>query len=332
MKKLIILLLLILANPAVAETTFKIATVAPAGTAWMKEMRSADKNIRQRTDNRVKLKFYPGGVMGSPETVLKKIRIGQLHGAALTSGDVSSINKNAQLYNLPFLFKNYDEVTHVRKELDKELRKLFNGTGLTVAGIASGGFAYFMSSEPILELSDIQKRKTWIPEGDSLSAVTYETMNVSPISLSIADTFTGLQTGMIDTVPTTFMGAVAFQWHTKLNYVTNIPTVYVNGMMMLSEKRLNKLSDADRAVVLEEMNASFNRLDKQNELDEANAAEALKSQGLKFIKPNAEQMKQWQRITDESRNTLIRDYGLSKPLINKLQTALSEYRSSVAQK
>lgn len=318
--------LLLSSSAALAATTFKIATIAPNGTTWMKAMHAANERIQEGTEGRVALKFYPGGVMGSAETVLKKMRVGQLHGAALTSGDLGKVVKDAQLYNLPFLFNAYDEVRYVRERMDDDLKKSFDGSGLTIASISSGGFAYFMSAEPVLELKDIQARKTWIPEGDDFSAVTYDNMGITPIPLGIADTFTGLQTGLIDTVPTTFMGAVAFQWYTKLKYVTDVPSVYVSGMMALSDRQLKKLSDADRQVLMNELNTSFAELDKQNEIDEAKAAKALKNQGLEFLQPNAEQMQQWTDVATRSREQLIQSYGLSAELTNKMLGLLADYR------
>ncbi len=67
---------------ATPAATLKIATVVPEGSAWMKEMRDAASEIEQRTEGRVKLKFYPGGVMGTEKAVLRKIRVGQLQGGA----------------------------------------------------------------------------------------------------------------------------------------------------------------------------------------------------------------------------------------------------------
>ncbi|MDA9905449.1 TRAP transporter substrate-binding protein DctP, partial [Pseudomonadales bacterium] len=94
--------------------TFKIATLSPEGTGWMKALRGAAKNIGERTDGSVKFKIYPGGVMGDDKAVLRKMRIGQLHGAALTSGGVMQPYPDIALYNLPLIFRNYAEADYVR--------------------------------------------------------------------------------------------------------------------------------------------------------------------------------------------------------------------------
>ena len=55
--------------------TLKIATLSPEGSSWMQKFRASAKEIKARTDSRVKIKYYPGGVMGDDAAVLKKIRI-----------------------------------------------------------------------------------------------------------------------------------------------------------------------------------------------------------------------------------------------------------------
>ncbi len=81
---------------SVDAATLKLATLAPAGTTWMKEMKVGAGLIKQRTEGRVKLKFYPGGVMGNDQSVHRKIRIGQLHGGAFTPGGLAKVDSSIQ--------------------------------------------------------------------------------------------------------------------------------------------------------------------------------------------------------------------------------------------
>ena len=72
---------LMVAPTLAAQTTrLKIATMVPDGSFWMKEFEAAADEIDRRTGGRVNLRFYPGGTMGSDTAVLRKMRIGQLHG------------------------------------------------------------------------------------------------------------------------------------------------------------------------------------------------------------------------------------------------------------
>src|SRR5215813_11881719 len=129
------------ALPATAATTIKIATIAPDGTAWMKEMRTTGEGIKKGTEDRVELKFYPGGVMGDNATVLRKIKIGQLQASAFTGGEASLITKDAEIYTVPFLFRSQDEVDKVRAKVDPFIKESVRKTGFELIGLSGGGFA-----------------------------------------------------------------------------------------------------------------------------------------------------------------------------------------------
>ena len=75
--------MMIFSTSSAFSMTLKIATLAPAGTNWMNEMKKGANEIKRKTSGRVKLKFYSGGVMGNDKSVHRKIKIGQLHGGAL---------------------------------------------------------------------------------------------------------------------------------------------------------------------------------------------------------------------------------------------------------
>jgi len=117
------LILLGLISTAGAQT-IKLATIVPEGSGWMKSMRAGAAEIKERTEGRVKFKFYGGGVQGNDKQVLRKMRIGQLHGGAFSSNGLIDVQKDSQLYALPMLFNNLEEVQFVRARMDDKLRGL----------------------------------------------------------------------------------------------------------------------------------------------------------------------------------------------------------------
>ena len=205
--------------------TFKIATIAPAGTTWMKEMKKGARSIDEKTDGRVKLKFYPGGVMGNDQSVHRKIMVGQLHGGAFASGGLAHLNPGINALSLPMIFNSFDEVDYVRSKIDTRLKQDMEKGGFVLLGIAEGGFAKIMSKHSLTDLEAIRSSKVWIPEGDTMTLEAYKTLGISPISLPVSDVFTGLQTGLIETVTITSTAAIAFQWHSSTAYVTDTPLI-----------------------------------------------------------------------------------------------------------
>src|SRR5210317_243638 len=84
LRMVVTLALLAIVSVANAQT-IKLATLAPEGSGWMTAMRAGAAEIKERTEGRVIFKFYGGGVQGNDNQVLRKMRIGQLHGGAFTS-------------------------------------------------------------------------------------------------------------------------------------------------------------------------------------------------------------------------------------------------------
>ncbi|MDX1571671.1 MAG: TRAP transporter substrate-binding protein DctP [Xanthomonadales bacterium] len=315
---------------AIAQTTLKLATVAPDGTTWMREMRSAAEMVETATEGRVRIKFYPGGVMGNAPTVLRKMRIGQLHGGAFTSGELAGLYPDFFVYGIPFLFHGRDEVRFVRAELDDRLREGLKARGLTMLGIAGGGFAYLMSDSEITSGEDLINAKVWVPEGDEVSALSLELAGVSPIPLPLSDVYTGLQTGLIDTVVNTPAGAIAFQWHTKVDYLTDVPVAYVVGVLAVDNKAIDRLSESDRRMLIDIMSSALERLEEINEADNIEAKAVLSKEGITAVEPAADEMEFWHELAGKTVTELEQSGRLEFELLDDIQELLRTYRARAA--
>ncbi|NOQ90888.1 MAG: C4-dicarboxylate ABC transporter [Gammaproteobacteria bacterium] len=316
-KKFVLVLtisLLSFASPVAFAKTIKIATLSPAGTFWMKQMREGAKIIKEKTQGRVKFKFYPGGVMGNDENVLRKIRIGQLHGGAVTIGSLAQSTPDSTIYGLPYLFHSLDEAAEVRKTTDPMLSGEMEKNGFVSFGYAQGGFSYLMSNEPIRSLDDLRKRKSWIPENSEVGLAVYRYVGVSPIALPLSDVLTGLQTGLIDTVVTSPIGALALQWHTHIKYVTDQPINYLVATMIVDAKVFKKISKVDQLVVREVMGEVYRKIDAQNKIDNVAARQALINQGIEFIKLSDAEKAEWEKIDDFVIAEMIKKYSYNKKL------------------
>jgi TRAP-type C4-dicarboxylate transport system substrate-binding protein len=319
----------LLAVPAsAAARTLKIATVVPEGSAWMKEMRKVGKEIEQKTQKRVRFKFYPGGIMGNDKTVLRKIRAGQLQGGAFSSGALGDVYPDIELYGLPLMFRNYDEVDYVRERMDEQLIAGLERAGFVALAITDGGFAYLMSQRPMRQVSDLSGAKVWTQEGDVMSEIALEIAGVSPVQLSLADVYTALQTRLIDTVGAPAMGAIALQWHTKVKYLTEVPLTYVTGAFVIDAKVFARLKPEDQRVIREVVSEAAQRLDAGSREGEQSALRALREQGIQFVNAaTPAEEERWHDITREALVRLRKRQIYSDATIDEIERLLEQYRS-----
>lgn len=307
-------------------TQLKIATVAPEGSGWMQSMRLAAGEIKSKTNGRVEIKFYAGGVMGNDKKVLRKIRIGQLQGGVFTANGLSERYRDILIYGLPLVFRTQEEADYVRERMDPLLTQGLDDSGFVSFGFAGGGFAKLMGNEPIGHLDDLRGRKVWVPEGDTVSYEAMVALNLAPVVLPITDVLMGLQTGLLEYIATPPVGAVILQWFTKVKYVSNLPLVYTLATMVIDKRAFSSISDADQATVREILTAVYDDFESQNKEDNLQAEEALAANGLKFIDLQPEIIASWREAARQANEKMAEKGLFSKDLLNALLSYVEEYR------
>ncbi len=307
--------------------TFKIATLSPDGSVWMEKMREGASEIETKTSKRVSFKFYPGGVMGDDASVLKKMHFNQLNGAAITSGGLSSLYPDIQLYNLVLKFNSLAEVDYIRQKMDAKIVAGLNQKGMTSLGFAELGLSYLMSTNPIRTLADMKGQKAWSPDNNKLVFNAQKALGVSPIPLAMGDVLMGLQTGMINVVAGSPVGALALQWQTKIKYVNKLPMSYVFGVFAVNKKDFDKLSKEDQSVVLQTMAKVLGEINQRSRDDNQKASDALKAQGIEFIEPTPEAATELKALLKDSDMELVKSGGLSAVLVKELNQHLADFRA-----
>ncbi len=317
-------ILLVLPLPGQAAT-YKVATVSPDGLAWMRTLRAGVKEISNRTEERVRFKIYPGGVQGDDETVLRKMRIGQLHGGAIAAGSLTRFYPDLQIYNLPLQFRSYEEVDYIRAEMDQMIADGLERAGIVTFAFTETGFAYLLTRTPVTSVEDLGELKAWIPDNDLIAAELIKSFDVSPIPLNITDVLAGLQTGLINAVVVPPSVALALQWHNHVKYMTNLPLLYIYSMLAMDARAYGRIPENDRLIVREVMDRVFTEVGEETRVDNAKALKALETIGIQTIEP--EGIEQWQRVADDSVERLIGSGEITPGGVRLYLDNLKKYRA-----
>jgi len=331
MKKLFLTILVLatgltLGLPLQAET-LKIATLTPEGSQWMKDMRAGAKEIKERTEGRVQIKYYGGGVMGNDQKVLSRIRLRSLQGGAFTPSALASQYPDLSLYSLPMVFDSEEEAAYARSRLDSKLRAGLEEAGFINFGFAAGGFAVLMSTTPITKFDDLKGKKVWIPEGDEISRKSMKALSLSPVTLPMTDVLTGLQTGLIDIVGMSPIGALVLQWHTKVKYMSDLPLLYTFGFTAVDKRAFGKLSANDQAIVREVMEGMYRKFDEMNLVDNSAARDAMLKTGIETISFELADYEKMREVLEVSTAKLGEQGVFSKELYEEMLKYVEEYRS-----
>jgi TRAP-type transport system periplasmic protein len=305
----------------------KIATLVPNQSQWMHDMRAAGKVIEERTEGRVRLKFYGGGTQGTEEKILRKIKIGQLQGGTFSPTDFMDQYSAINIYGLPFVFRSWDEIRYVREKMDPVLAAGFEDLNFVTFGFV-GSFSIVLSNESISNHADMKGKKVWLPPGDTISYEAMKRLQLSPVALPVTDVLTGLQTGLLDIAAIPPEVAVALQWHTRVKYFTNMPVAFAMSFLAISKRTFERLSAPDQDVVREVLIGVYRKIDLNARDESKHAMEALVNIGIKKVEPEDGQFAELQQTMSDVNSSMAREGILPLALFDEMRAHLEYYRNS----
>jgi TRAP-type C4-dicarboxylate transport system substrate-binding protein len=313
------------ANSSAKTLVIKLATLAPEGSSWIEAFNSIDKEVREKTGKQVRFKFYSGGVLGDEKDMLRKMHIGQIHGAALTSAGLSAIFNETDVFQIPFLFQSHDEVDHVLTEMDAFFRKGFDKNDYVLLGWSEGGFVHLMSTTPVATLDDLRKVKVWTWADSPMTKVIFDEANVSAIPLSVPDVLVGLQTGLVDVVYAPPSGAISLQWFTKTKYLTDVNLIYLIGGIVMKKKLFNKMSPAHQNILMDVCRRQMARLKTIIRKENQEAVQVMVKHGVKIITPSPAEVTEYKIVAEKAMRRL-EDKRFSKKVKDEVTAKLEAYR------
>jgi TRAP-type C4-dicarboxylate transport system substrate-binding protein len=250
------------AEPARADTELRLATLAPSGSPWMEVLGKAQAEIKDKTGGRVTLKYYEGGQQGDERDFVRKIGLGQLDGAAITSIGLAMIDESIRVLELPMLFASAEEVDYVADKMWPYFQKKFEKKGYKLNDRGEVGWIYFMSKAKVESLGDLKGQKLWMWGDDQLVGAMFKKLGLNGVPLGVPEVDAGLTSGKINACYGSPVAAVALQWYSKVKYMTSMPMSFAVGATVVSIKSLEKLSAEDKKAIETIGKASAKKLRK----------------------------------------------------------------------
>jgi TRAP-type transport system periplasmic protein len=286
-----------LTSSARAQETLKIATLAPEGSIWMILLHEWGKNIEDHTGGKVRVKFFAGGVAGDERDAVRKMRLGQINGAVVTSIGLGLINSEVRVLELPMLIASYDELDFVRNKLDGDIRKKFEEKGYVLLGWGDVGPVHMFSNIPIKSKADLAQTKMWAWVDDALVRELLHQLGITGVPLGVPDVLPSLQTGLINACYGSPYSTLALQWYSKVKFMTSLHITIGQGATVLAKKEWDKLTPDLQKIVMDDSKTLQDKLLKQLRAENEKAITQMKSVGLQVVESPKEMIKQF---TDEA--------------------------------
>ena len=319
----------LIANSVAAQPNhlLKIATLAPEGSSWAKVLRTIDADVRRETNGNVGFKIYPGGVQGDEKVVLRKMRIGQLHGGNFGGQGVSQTLPDVLALQMPFLFDSYAEVDYVLEKMDVFYRQGYEERGYVFLGWADIGFVHILSQEPVATVEDMRAQKVWQLPDEPLTSVLFRLAGVTSVPLNIPDVLLGLQTNLIDVVYASPSATIVLQWFTRAKYVTQLPINYTLGALLIDKRAFAKIPAADREHIHRIARQHMAALNQRNRRENDEAMTVLQANGLSLVEVNPKDVETFEGLVASAEAELV-GRSFSREAHEQIAQHLQEFRQT----
>jgi len=274
----------------------KLATLVPDGTSWHKLLIEMGQEWQQVTGGDVVLRIYPDGIVGDERDMIRKIRIGQIHAAAVTIEGLTEISQDMNAFYIPLLINSLEDLEKIRGELYPQLTSELEKGGFILLSWADVGWAYWFTRKPIYTPSDLKELRLFTWAGDYRFAELYKQAGFHPVPLSIEDVLPSLQTGLIDAFATVPIVALSKQWFAMTPHMLDLRWGPMIGAIIISKKMWNSIPDEYHKDLLKIAEKTEYRV-KALLPEEEEAIKVMEEYGLIVHKLTPEQKSKWSELT-----------------------------------
>jgi TRAP-type C4-dicarboxylate transport system substrate-binding protein len=288
-KTLVASALLLLATPALAQqqVQIKLGTLAPNGSTWHELLKEMAVRWGEASKDGVKLRIYAGGTQGNEGEMVRKMAVGQLQGAAVTTVGLHDIAAEPQALTVPLMFDSAAELQKALPILEPKLDALLEKKGYVPLTWGAIGAIKLFCTKPFKTPAEAAGAKIFAWEGDPGSVKAWKAAGFNPVVLSSTDVITSLQTGMIECIPNVPLYVLTARLFEKAPYMIDVNWGWLVGATVVRKDAWDKIPADLRPKLLAIAKELGKKVDVEVARLNGEAVTAMEKQGLKVVKVDA---------------------------------------------
>jgi tripartite ATP-independent transporter DctP family solute receptor len=235
--------------------------------------------VNSKSSGRLEVQIFGGGTLGGEREFLESVKTGAVQ-AGIASGPIANFYPNAMITDIPYLFSSPEVAIKVMDgPFGKKLAAGFlQTTGMRCLAFGEVGFRHFTSSKrPIHSPNDLQGLKIRVME-TPLYLTLIKSMGGSPTPVAWTETYSALQTGVVDGQENPIGSIVSAKLYEVQKYVTIDGHVYGVDWFVINNKFFKSLAPKLQKLLLEGAKAAVN--------EERRFVRQMDVDGIKILKDN----------------------------------------------
>lgn len=307
------------AGNASAAEIIKIGTLWPKSSPWGKVFETWTKAVNEKSGGQLELQFFYNGSQGDDDAMVAKIKGGQLDGVAVGTAGLLKVHKPIVALEMPGLFRSWSKLDKARDAMKAELESAARDAGFFIAGWYDVGLVRRFSKSFAMKVpEDLKGKKPYHHRIDPLIPAVYSAIGgVSGVPLSAPEVLPNLNTGAINALFATCLGAEQLQWAGKLDNFADEPVATAIGALVFSVKRINDLPAALKTILTDTAKVGASALTTKIRSEDDAAFARLKSK-MTLTKLADDDKSKWEAVFKQARQKLAQG-TFSSELVTKLE-------------
>jgi tripartite ATP-independent transporter DctP family solute receptor len=211
------------AAPARAEAvSFIMASGFPPEHTSTKAMEMFKADVARRSHNSIAIELAPSERLGSASELVQKLRAGNIFAVWAGVSYFARLVPEIEAVNLPFVFKNYDDVMRtVDGPVGKLIESKVDAKGFVLlAWLEAGARNVANAKRPLRTLDDFRNLRIFTSPAETYQA-TFRALGATPMLISTKEVYTALRQGDIDGVEVPYSIMVGHKYYDNMKYVSD---------------------------------------------------------------------------------------------------------------
>lgn len=322
------LALLALAAAGAGAQNLKFGSLAPQDTLWDTALRRIGVEWSRISGGAIDVTVFPGGVAGDEGDMVRKMRTGQLDGAAVSAVGLATVYPGVLALGMPFMFESQEELTYATERLQPVIEEEFERRGFKVLIWTAAGWVYFFSRDPIVIPADLQRQKLNLPQASPQVTEAWKAAGFRLAEHQVTELMLGLQTGAVDAVLNSPLIVAPFQWFGVTKHMNALEIAPFYGAMVISVRSWRRLPRGIQSELLAAAQEIGRETAEAVLAAERVAVEIMRRFGLTIHEPTPEQAAEW-RVLQHGFESLVGTV-VDERVFGMVTDALAEYRAGRA--
>ena len=269
-----------------AEIVIKLGHVLDTKHPYQIGAEHFAKRAAELTKGKVEVQIYTSSQLGNERELVEAMQVGTIEMGASTSAVAARFVKEIEIFNLPFLFKDFQHLYKIfDSQFGEDLNQASQKKGLRILAWWAGGSRSIYARKPISDLASMKGMKIRTIESPVVVA-TWKALGLIPTPIPFGEVYTALQQGVVDAGEGNVISYESMKFDEVAPYLSHIKYLITVQLLLIGENFFKGLPAEVQPALIQAGKDCVAVERKANEEAEEKIIELLKKKKRTVVIPN----------------------------------------------